>query len=161
MEETILKLRILAKAETTLMKANARRAAMRAQLFAMAIGLLLLAVVMVNVAGFEFLSETMSEGSAAATMALVNGALAVIVIFAATRIQPGPEEAMVQDIREMALAELSADADGVKEEFNRISTDLKSIRSGVSQALGFLRPGSSAAGSLTPLLGLITSMLKK
>ena len=48
MEETILKLRILAKAETTLMKANARRAAMRARLFAMAIGLLLLTVVMVN-----------------------------------------------------------------------------------------------------------------
>ena len=65
MEETILKLRILAKAETTLMKANARRAAMRARLFALAIGLLLLTVVMVNVAAFEYLSQTMSEAAAA------------------------------------------------------------------------------------------------
>ena len=85
----------------------------------------------------------------------------VIVIFAATRVQPGPEEAMVQDIREMALAELSADLDDVKDEFNRISGDLNSIRSGVGQALGFLKPGGSAAGSLMPVLGLITSMLKK
>lgn len=161
MEETILKLRILAKAETTLMKASARRAAMRARLFAMAIGLLLLTVVMVNVAAFEFLSESMSEAAAAGLMALVNGILALIVIFAAARIQPGQEEAMVQEIREMALTELTADIDGVKDEFNRISTDVKTIRSNVSQALGFLRPGGSAAGSLTPLLGLITAMLKK
>jgi hypothetical protein len=161
MEETILKLRILAKAETTLMRASARRAAMRARLFAMAIGLLLLTVVMVNLAAFEFLSQTMSEAAAAGTMALVNGILAVIVIFGATRVQPGPEEAMVQDIREMALAELSADLDEVKDEFNRISSDLDSIRSGVGQALGFLKPGGSAAGSLMPVIGLITSMLKK
>ena len=39
MDETLMKLRILAKAETTLLKANARRAAMRARLFAVAIGL--------------------------------------------------------------------------------------------------------------------------
>lgn len=161
MEETILKLRILAKAETTLIKANVRRAAMRARLFAMAIGLLLLTVVMVNVAAFEFLSETMSEAAAAALMALVNGVLAVIVIVVAMRLQPGPEEAMVRDIREMALAELSADLDGVKDDFNRISSDLDTIRSGVGQALGLLKPGGSAAGSLVPLLGLITSMLKK
>lgn len=161
MEETILKLRILAKAETTLMKANARRAAMRARLFAMAIGLLLLTVVMINVAAFEFLSQTMTEAAAAATVALVNAVLAAIAILAATRVQPGPEEAMVQDIREMALAELSADLDGVKDEFNRVSTDLNNIRSGVGQALDFLKPGGSAAGSLMPVLSLITSMLKK
>lgn len=161
MEETILKLRILAKAETTLMKANARRAATRARLFAMAIGLLLLTVVMTNVAAFEFLSETMSEAAAAGLMALVNGILAIIVIFAATRVQPGPEEDMVKDIREMALTELTADIDGVKDEFNRVSTDLNKIRSGVSQALGFLRPGGSTGGSIAPLLGLITAMLKK
>lgn len=161
MEQTILKLRILAKAETTLMKASARRAALRVRLFAMAIGLLLLAVVMFNVAAFEYLSETMSEAAAAGLLALVNAVLALIVIFVATRVQPGQEEAMVQDIREMALTELSAELDGVKDEFNRISTDVNTIRSGVSQALGFLRPGGSAAGSLTPLLGLITAMLKK
>lgn len=161
MEETILKLRILAKAETTLMKANARRAAMRARLFAMAIGLLLLTVVMVNVAAFEYLSETMSAAAAAGIMAFVNGILAVIVIVVATRVQPGPEEEMVQDIREMALTELSADLDGVKDDFNRISNDLNNIRSGVGQALGLLKPGRSAAGSLMPVLGLITSMLKK
>ena len=61
--------------------------------------LLLLTVVMVNVAAFEFLSQTMSEAAAAGIMAAVNGLLAVIVIMAATRVQPGPEEAMVQDIR--------------------------------------------------------------
>ena len=134
---------------------------MRARLFALAIGLLLLTVVMVNISAFEYLSETMSEAASAALMAGVNAILALIAIVVAVRMQPGPEEAMVQDIREMALTELSADLDGVKDEFNRISGDLNTIRSGVSQALGLLKPGGSSVASLAPVLGLITTMLKK
>lgn len=161
MDETLLKLRILAKAETTLIKANARRAAMRGRLFALALGLLLLTVIMINVAAYQYLSETMSEAAAALIIAGVNGALAVIMIISAMRVQPGPEEDMVQDIREMALAELSSDIAVVKDEFDRVTTDLANIKSGVSKALGLFKPGASAAGSITPVLGLITAMLKK
>ena len=161
MDETLLKLRILAKAETTLLKANARRAAMRGRLVALALGLLLLTVVMINVAMYQYLSETMSEAAAALAIAGINGALAVILIVSALRIKPGPEEAMVQDIREMAMAELSADFENVKDEFNQVAADLGNIKSGVSKALGLFKPGASAAGSITPVLGLITSMLKK
>lgn len=161
MDETLLKLRILAKAETTLLKANARRAAMRGRLFSLALGLLLLTVIMINVAAYQFLSETMSEAAAALIIAGVNGALALIMIVSAMRIQPGPEEDMVQDIREMALTELSSDIAVVKDEFDRVTTDLANIKSGVSKALGLFKPGASAAGSITPVLGLITAMLKK
>ena len=161
MDETLLKLRILAKAETTLLKANARRAAMRGRMFALALGLLLLTVIMINVAGYQFLSETMSEAAAALIVAAVNAALAVIMLVLAMRIQPGPEEDMVQDIREMALAELSSDIAVVKDEFDRVTTDLANIKSGVSSAIGLFKPGASAAGSITPVLGLITAMLKK
>lgn len=161
MDETLLKLRILVKAESTLFKANARRAAMRTRLFAMAIGMLLLAVVMINVAAYQYLSELMSEAAAALVVSAINGVLAIIVIVVATRLKAGPEEAMVHDIREMALTELSADLDEVRDEFNRIGTELNTIRSGVGQALGFLKPGGSATGSLMPVLSLITSMLKK
>ena len=59
------------------------------------------------------------------------------------------------------MAELSADFENVRDEFNRVAADLGNIKSGVSKALGMFRPGASAAGSITPVLGLITSMLKK
>ena len=88
----------------------------------------------------------------------VNLALAVIVIIAAMRIQPGPEEEMVRDIREMALNELSADLDEVKDDFSRISEDLGKIKHGVSNAVGMVRSGSSGVGTA---LHLVTSMLKR
>lgn len=161
MDETLMKIRILAKAENTLMKAKARRAAVRARLFAVAIGLILLTVIMVNVAAYQYLAESLGNAQAALTVGLVNAALAVIVIIWAMRIQPGPEEDMVQDIREMAMAELSADIDVVKDEFTKVSDDLKNIKSSVSTALGIFKPGGSTIGSTAQVLGLITSMLKK
>ena len=76
------------------------------------------------------------------------------------RVQPGPEEAKVRDIREMALTELSADIEVVKDEFDQLTADLANIKSGVSRALGMFKPGASAAGPITPVLGLVTSILK-
>jgi hypothetical protein len=161
MDETLMKVRILAKAETTLFKANARRAAKRGRLFAMAIGMILLTVVMVNLAAYQYLAETRSEAMSALIVGFVNALLAVAVIVSAMRIQPGPEEEMVRDIREMALTELSADMDAVKDEFTQIGADLEKIKSGVSSAVGIFKSGGSGLGSLGPALGLITSMLKK
>ena len=161
MEETLLKLRILAKAETALMKANARRAAMRGRLFAMAIGLLLLTAIMLNVAAYQYLAETMTEAEAALVIALVNGVVAVLMILYAVRIKPGPEEAMAEDIRQMALTELSADADVIKDEFSRIRADVGNIKAGVSKALGLFKSGGSSPGPIGPALNLITSMLKR
>ena len=161
MDETMMKLRILAKAEATLLKANTRRAAMRARLYAIAIGLVLLTVIMLNVAAYQYLLESMSAGRAALLVGLVNAVLAAVVVLFAMRIQPGPEEAMVRDIREMAMAELSGDVDMVKDEFARISGDLNRIRSNVSSALGIFKSGVPGAGSVGPVLGIITKMLKK
>lgn len=160
MDQTLLKLRILVKAESTLIKAHARRAAARGRLYALALGLLLLTVIMVNVAAYQYLSESMSEAAAALIIAGVNALLAVVMIVYAAGIKPGPEEDMVQDIREMAMAELSTDLEVVKDEFNQAVSDLENIKSGVSKALGIFRGGGSA-GSITPVLSLITSMLKK
>lgn len=161
MDETLMKIRILAKAESTLLKANARRTALRARLFAMAIGLGMLTVVMINLAAYQYLSQTLSEAQAALIIGLFNAALAVVVIILASRVQPGPEEAMVQDIREMVLTELSADMDTVKNEFAQIGGDLQNIKSGVSKALGIFKGGGSGLGSTAQALGLITTMLKK
>ena len=160
MDQTLLKLRILVKAESTLIKANARRAAARGRLYALALGLLLLMVIMVNVAAYQSLSESMSEAAAALIIAGVNALLAVVMMVYAASIKPGPEEDMVQDIREMAMAELSTDLEVVKDEFNQAVSDLENIKSGVSKALGIFR-GGGPAGSISPVLGLITSMLKK
>ena len=161
MDETLLKLRVLTRAEMTLAKANARRMAARSMLYAIALGMVLLTVVMINIAAYEYLSTLKGEAIAALLVALANGVLAVLVIFAASRIQAGPEEEMVKEIRELALSELSADAEGVKQSFAQISADVERIRSGFSSVSGVFGSGHSGLGSLGPLLGMLTSMLKK
>jgi hypothetical protein len=86
----MLKLRIWARAETTLLKINARR-----------------------------------TGNRFTALAGANGLLAAVVVFFAQRSKPGLEEEMVNEIREMALAELQTDADEIKEEFDRIAVRVK------------------------------------
>jgi hypothetical protein len=161
MDETLLKLRVLTRAEMTLAKANGRRIAARSRLYAVALGMVLLTVIMVNIAAYEYLSTIKGEPVAALIVALVNAVLAVLVIFSASRIQPGPEEEMVKEIRELALTELSADADGIRQNFAQISSDIERIRSGFSTVSGALGSAQAGLGSLSPVLGLLTSMLKK
>jgi hypothetical protein len=161
MDETLLKIRVLTRAEMTLAKANARRIAARSRLYAVALGMILLTVVMINIAAYEYLSTLKGDAVAALLVALANALLAVLVIFVASRIRPGPEEEMVKEIRELALAELSADADGIKQNFAQISSDIERIRSGFSSVSGVLGSAHSGLGSLGPMLGMLTSMLKK
>ena len=161
MDETLLKIRVLTRAEMTLAKANARRIAARSRLYAIALGILLITVVMINLAAYQYLSTQMSEAMAALVIAIVNAVLALLFIFVASRIKPGPEEEMVKEIREMALSELSADAEVVKQNFAQIGADVERIRSGFSSVSGMLGSANSGLGSLGPMLGMLTSMLKK
>ena len=161
MDETLLKIRVLTRAEMTLAKANARRIAARSQLYAIAVGMILLTVIMVNIAAYQWLSALKGAPVAALIVASANAVLAVIVIFVASRIQPGPEEEMVKEIRELALTELSADAEGVRQKFEQISGDVERIRSRFSSVSDALGSAQSGLGSLSPMLGMLTSMLKK
>ena len=159
MNETMMKLRILTRAEMTLARANARRVGLRSILFAVAIGLILLTVVMVNLGAYQLLSESYGSANGAFLVALVNGVLAVVLVVVARAQKPGAEESMVREIREMALAELSRDAEDVKQTFSDLSTDVKRIKSGFS-ALG---SGGLSGGltGLAPLLGMLIEALKR
>jgi hypothetical protein len=161
MDETLLKIRVLVRAEMTLAKANTRRMAARSRLYAVAVGMILLTIIMINIAAYEYLATIKSEATAALLVALANGLLAVVVMFAASRIIAGPEEEMVKEIRELALSELSADADCIKQNFAQISSDIERIRSGFSSVSGVFGSGHSGLGSIGPVLGMLTSMLKK
>ncbi len=163
MEETIMKLRILARAELTLLRINTRRMALRAGFVAVALGLVLLTVVMLNIGAYELLAESSSRSTAAFTIAAGNGVLAVVLIIVARSLHAGPEEQMVREIREMAITELSADADAVQQEFAKLGEDVKRIRAGLSGLTG--RGGSSlgtfALTNIGPILGFLIDALKR
>ena len=159
MHELIMKLRILARAEITLARINARRVANRAILYAIAIGLVLLAVVMVNIGAYQLLAETVSNATAAFLVAAGNGVLAAFLLFAARPSQPGPEEQMVREIREMALTEVTADIDEMKADFAQLGTDVRRIRTGFS-LLGSGKSFGIGLAGLVPVIATIIEAVK-
>ena len=158
MNEMMLKLRIWARAETTLLKINARRTGNRFTALAIALGLGVLAVGMINIGIFELLAESYGRVKGAFYLAGATGLLAAIVVFVAQRSKPGLEEEMVNEIREMALAELQTDADDIKAEFDRIAEHVKEIEEAVS-ALRGIGHGSTLS-SLGPVVDLAVHALK-
>ena len=159
MNEVMLKLRIWVHAETALLKINARRTGQRFTALAIALGLAILAVGMINIGIFELLAETYGRVKGAFYLAGANGVLAALVVVIAQRSKPGLEEEMVEEIREMALAELQADADEVKEEFHRVADRVRKIEDAVSGLMGSGSPLSKVA-SLSPVVELAVHALK-
>jgi hypothetical protein len=158
MDETLMKLRILARTEMTMARIHGQQMANRIKLYSIALGLLLLTVVMVNVGAYQYLSQTHGNTVAAFLVAAANGVLAIGLIYAGRQRPPGPEEEMVREIRDMAMTELSADVDGIKQEFTQLGDDVKRIRSGFA---GLTGGGGIGWASLGPIVGLLTDLLKK
>ena len=159
MNGVMLKLRIWVHAETALLKINARRTGQRFTALAIALGLGIVAVGMINMGIFELLAETYGRVKGAFYLAGANGVLAAIVVFVAQRSKPGLEEEMVGEIREMALAELQADADELKEEFDRIAGRVHQIETAVSTLTG---SGSSLSklSAVAPVIEVAVQALK-
>ena len=160
MEETLIKLRILAGAEMTLARIRARRLARHGAFYAIAVGMLLLALVMVNIGAYQLLTETYTESAAAFILAGGNALLAVLLIFGTYSVRPGPEEAMAREIRDMALNELAADADALKDDFSRLGADVKRIRTGFSILSHGKSIGAGIAG-LAPVISILMEMVKR
>lgn len=160
MHEMLLKLRILAAAEINLARIAARRLANRATILAIAVGLLLLGVVMANIGAYHLLSRTQTPSMAAFLIAAGNAVLAILALVIANRLEPGPEEQMARQIREMAFDELAADVDELKDQFGKVGSDVKRIRTGFS----FLaRSGSLSAGlaSIAPVISVVADAIKE
>jgi hypothetical protein len=156
-DDTLLKLRILASAELKLAQLKAQRLVNRAILVAIALGLLLLTVVMVNLGAYQLLAETYSESVSAFLVAAGNAVLTVLVVFAVRRVQVGPEERMAQEIRDMALDEVTADVDALKDE---VGTDVKRLKKGFS----ILNKGSqigAGLASVAPVISMIVEAIKQ
>ena len=157
-EELAVKLRILARAEMTLFKADANRRANRLLLSVLSIGCVLVALVFINVGAFFLLTDADGDARAAFILAAVNLALGAIPFAIGRNSKPSPEEQMVREIREMAAAEISRDIAAVGDELNSVATSIKQFQAGIS---GLAGGGFGSIAALGPLIALVVDLLKK
>ena len=155
MNEFVMKLRILMRAEVTLFKADAQRRANMALLGAISIGCVFVALIFVNMGLFFRLTDSDLDSRAAFILAGGNLALAVVPFLFRRQAKAGPEEQMVREIREMAAEDVSKDLDAVAKEVADIGAGINQVRSGVA---AFNSGGMSA---LMPGVNLVIEMLKK
>ena len=160
MNEIMVKLRILARAEMTLFKADAERRKNAASLTAISIGCIFVALVFVNVGFFFMLTDSAVDSRAAFILAGGNFGLAVIPFLLRRQFKPGPEEAMVREIREMAADEVVKDINSVADEIAAVGSGIKQLKAGVSSFAGGGGMGG-AMGALGPVLPLVIDLLKK
>jgi hypothetical protein len=160
MNEFIVKLRILARAEATLFKADAARRTNQAMLSAISIGCVFVGLVFLNLGVFFNLTESEIDSRAAFILAAVNIGLAFVPFMLRRQAKPGAEEAMVREIREMAAEEISKDIAQITDEIGAVGDGIKQLKSGVSSLTGS-GGGSGAIGLLGPVLPLVIDLLKK
>jgi hypothetical protein len=156
MSDPVLKLQILARAEIALAQIRTQRATGRTILYAVAMIFGLLALGMLNFAGFHALSPQHGAAMAAFYVALADFAVAVIVILAANKIgHRVQDEKLAREVRDLAYAELNRDVQQVKEEMTQIIDDVRSIRDSFSSFSGV------AMGTIAPLLKMLVGSGKK
>ena len=140
MSDSTFKLQLLVRAELALTKIYARRSLFRAAAVAAALAFILLGLGMLNYAAYLGLLDKYTPGTAALLVASADAACAVVIIFIGSKLGPSEaEENMAKEIRDMAYNEVGKDVEEVKQRIDQLANEMKSIRAGVSTAMGTIR----------------------
>jgi hypothetical protein len=151
-----MKLQILTRAEMTLAQIRAQRALRRAAFFAVAMVFGLLGLGMLDYAVFFTINKTQGPAVGALVVALLNIAVAVVVLIVSDKSTMGTgEEKLAMEIRDIAHQELSRDIEQVRTEIEKITDDLRTIRSSISAVTG------AAAGTVVPLARMLGKGIKR
>lgn len=158
MDELIIKMRLLAKAELILFRLHLRRAAKQTAFYVVAGLLAVLAVGMLNLALYLYLAPLFGGAGAALVVATADILLAVIVISAAGRLDLGREAVEANALRELTMVELVSDIDRVKAQIADLSDDIKKIRSAVT---GIMSPGGFSLPSILQWIPTILGLFMR
>ena len=140
MSDSTFKLQLLVRAELALTKIYARRSLFRAAAVAAALAFILLGLGMLNYAAYLGLLDKYTPGVAALLVASADAACAVVIIYIGSKLGPSEaEENMAKEIRDMAYNEVGKDVEEVKQRIDQLANEVKSIRAGVSTAMGAIR----------------------
>lgn len=150
MTVTMPKIQTLVRAQTALARIELRCKITQISFAAVALTLSLLALAMLNVAAFLGLNHLVAPAWSALILCGVDLVLAGLLVQAATRVGPGPEAELAKEVRDIMLAEISNDAQAVRDEIEQVREDVQKIRSGFSMLTGGLPLG------LAPLMEVLT-----
>jgi esterase/lipase len=139
-------LTILWRSERLLAEAEWRRTSRQIGILALGGVFGLLAIVMLNIAGFYWLAASHGNAQAALAVAAVDVVIGAILAVSALSLKPPRETEMIREFRNSALSDIEAEAATVQDQITQIRNDVQSIGSTVS------RFAADPVGNLSPTL---------
>jgi len=139
-------LNILWRSERLLAEAEWRRSSRQITILVLAGVFGLLALIMLNVAGFYWLATTYGTAQAALAVAAADIVIAAILAVSAQSLKTAPETDMIREFRDSALEEIETEAEAFQTHLVQIRDDVKTIGATVSKV------ASDPIGSLSPAL---------
>ena len=132
MDDLIVKLRLLAKAEAILIRLHLRRAIRQSSLVLVAALFGLLALAMLNVGIYFALVSQLGQAPAAFIVAGLDLLVAIAAVVVASRLGLGPEASAAESIRDRVSGDLAADADRLRVQLDDLGDDIRRIRAAVT-----------------------------
>ncbi len=126
-------LKLLWRSEQALAEAKINLTSRKIVLGVVAAIALMFALGMLNLALFFAFKPAYGLAVSGAIVAALDLLLAVILLFVAQSVKPAPEEEMVREVRDIALAELGSEADEVKARLAQLRDDVENARKGITQ----------------------------
>lgn len=139
-------LNILWRSERLLAEAEWRRSSRQITILVLAGVFGLLALIMLNVAGFYWLATTYGTAQAALAVAVADIVIAAVLAVSAQSLKTAPETDMIREFRDSALAEIETEAEAFQTHLVQIRDDVKTIGATVSKV------AADPIGSLSPAL---------
>ena len=160
MDALLQRLALLARTEALSLRIRARHAARSAALSAAALVAAMFAFGLLNLCAYVALAGVVGVTGAALTLALVDALAAAILLLFARRRTPTSEEAMVDELRALALAELANDAAQVKAQLQHLQKQVTQIGEGISRVTK-ADPLQFGLASIGPILSLASRLLNR
>jgi len=132
METLVRNLKLLWKSDRMLAEIRLKLVAQKIVLFVLAGLGGLFALGMLNMAVFFAIQETLGSAIAALLVGLGNLLLAGILLLVVQRLDTGPEARVVEEVREMALADIEAEAKAFQSELRLVRDEIADMRSGIT-----------------------------
>jgi hypothetical protein len=139
-------LNILWRSERLLAEAEWRRSSRQITILVLAGVFGLLALIMLNVAGFYWLATTYGTAQAALAVAVADIVIAAVLAVSAQSLKTAPETDMIREFRDSALAEIETEAEAFQTHLVQIRDDVKTIGATVSKV------AADPIGNLSPAL---------
>lgn len=158
MTDPINKIQILIRSEIALLRLQTKRMATQTGFRVVALIFAILALAMLTLAGYQALVEPFGPVMAALFVALVDGVLALVLLFVSQHVGNYREqERALKEVREMAYSELNADFEELRNGVDKVTDDVKRIHDNIATIVSGT---SELVTFVTPMLSLLVATIK-